>query len=54
MRYSNIQISQWEEPVATKKKEPFGGKQAKPFGKKGDDDKDDTKKKPAKKTSRGK
>lgn len=41
--------------MATTKKEPFGGKQAKPFGQKNDDkDKDDKKKKPAKKTSRGK
>jgi hypothetical protein len=57
VRYSDIQISQWEEkPVATKKaakKEPFGGKRATPFGKKDDDEKD-AKKKPAKKTSRGK
>jgi hypothetical protein len=35
------------------KKQPFGGKQAPPFGKKGDE-KDDKKKPPAKKTSKGK
>jgi hypothetical protein len=39
--------------MATKKKEPFGGKQATPFGQK-EEKKDDAKKKPAKKTSRGK
>lgn len=41
--------------MATAKKEPFGGKRAAPFGKKDTDkDADDKKKKPAKKTSRGK
>jgi hypothetical protein len=41
--------------MVTKKKEPFGGKQATPFGKKGEEKKEETKKKaPAKKTSRGK
>jgi hypothetical protein len=37
--------------VTKKKSEPFGGKQAKPFGSKEDDDKDKSKKAPAKKTA---